>query len=168
MSKLPALYELAIEYQQSFYQLAELDLPDEVVTDTLEAMEGEIQVKAANVAMFVRQLEHTAEGIKAAEKQMAERRKSIERRAQRITEYLLTNMQACGITKVEHPMLRVSVRANPEAVDVFDAAQVPAEFMRQPEPPPPAPDKASIKEALKAGTDVPGCRLTRGNRIDIK
>jgi hypothetical protein len=164
----PALYQLATEYQQQFYQLAELDLPDEVVTDTLEAMEGDIQVKAANVAMFVRQLEHTADGIKAAEKQMAERRKAIERRGQRITEYLLTNMQACGITKIEHPMLRLSVRANPESVDVFDADQVPAEFMRQPEPPPAAPDKTRIKDALKSGMEVPGCRLARGSRLEIK
>lgn len=168
MSKLPALYELAVEYQQQFYQLAELDLPDEVVTDTLEAMEGDIQVKAANVAMFLRQLEHTAEGIKAAEKQMAERRKSIERRAQRITEYLLANMQACGIKKVEHPMLSISVRQNPARVDVFDAAQVPASFMRQPEPPPAEPDKAAIKAELQAGRDVPGCRLVNGQSLSIK
>lgn len=168
MSKLPALYELATEYQQQFYQLAELDLPDEVVTDTLEAMEGDIQVKAANVAMFVRQLEHTAEGIKAAEKQMAERRKAIERRTQRIADYLLQNLQACGIKKVEHPMLSISVRANPESVDVFDADQVPAEFMRQPEPPPAAPDKTRIKDALKSGVEVPGCRLARGSRLEIK
>lgn len=164
----PALYQLATEYQQQFYQLAELDLPDEVVTDTLEAMEGDIQVKAANVAMFVRQLEHTAEGIKAAEKVMKARREAIEKRAQRVSQYLLQNLQACGITKIEHPMLRVSVRANPEAVDVFDAAQVPAEYLRQPEVPPPAPDKTAIKEALTSGADVPGCRLTRSNRIELK
>jgi hypothetical protein len=51
---------------------------------------------------------------------------------------------------------------------VFDAAQVPAEFMKQPEPPPAAPDKTAIKAALKAGTDVPGARLVRGQRLEAK
>jgi len=40
--------------------------------------------------------------------------------------------------------------------------------MRQPEPPPPSPDKTAIKEAMKAGVDVPGCKLTVGKRLEIK
>jgi len=37
-----------------------------------------------------------------------------------------------------------------------------------PEPPPPAPDKKAIAAALKAGQEVPGCRLTHGMRLEIK
>lgn len=166
-----ALYQLAGEYQHQFYQLAELDLPDEVVTDTLEAMEGELQHKAGNVAMFLRQLEHTAEGIKAAEAAMKARREAIEGRHASISAYLLHHLQACGIKKVEHPMIAITVKANPARVDVFDAAQIPAAYMTRPEPlpPPPAlPDKKAIKAAIDAGTEVPGAKLTRGARLDIK
>jgi hypothetical protein len=38
--------------------------------------------------------------------------------------------------------------------------------MRQPEPP--SPDKTAIKDALKMGLEVPGARLTQGQRLEIK
>jgi hypothetical protein len=60
------------------------------------------------------------------------------------------------------------VRENPAAVEVYEPGLIPQQFMRQPEPPPPSPDKTAIKDALKAGKDVPGCRLTQGKRLDIR
>lgn len=98
---------------------------------------------------------------------MAARRKAIERRVQGLKDYLLSAMQATGIKKIEGPYLRIGIRDNPEAVEVFDAAQVPAEFMRKPEPPPAAPDKTAIKEAIKAGKEVAGCKLTKSQRLYI-
>lgn len=165
---LPALYELAREYRDAAERLADLDLDEQTVADTLEGLAGDLEVKATNVAMFARNLEATAAQIKDAEAQMAARRKAVENRATSLRRYLLVSMQQAGIQKIECPYFRLAVRDNPPAVDVFDAAQVPAEFMRQPETPPPAPDKTAIKDELKAGRDVPGCRLTVGQRLDIK
>jgi len=162
-----ALYQLAIEFRETADKLADLDLPPEVVADTLESIGGDLELKAQNVALFTRNLEATAAAIKQAESDMAARRKAIERRVQGLKDYLLHAMQATGIKKIEGPYLRIGVRDNPEAVDVFDAAQVPAEFMRQPEPPPAAPDKTAIKAAIKAGVEVAGCKLTRSQRLDI-
>lgn len=165
---LPALYELAREYRDAAERLADLDLDEQTVADTLEGLAGDLEVKATNVAMFARNLEATAAQIKDAEAQMAARRKAVENRATNLRRYLLVSMQQAGIQKIECPYFRLAVRDNPPVVDVFDAAQVPAEFMRQPETPPPAPDKTAIKDELKAGRDVPGCRLTVGQRLDIK
>jgi len=162
-----ALYQLAIEFRETADKLADLDLPPEVVADTLESIGGDLELKAQNVALFTRNLEATAAAIKQAEGDMAARRKAIERRVQGLKDYLLHAMQATGIKKIEGPYLRIGVRDNPEAVEVFDAAQVPAEFMRQPEPPPAAPDKTAIKAAIKAGVEVAGCKLTRSQRLDI-
>ena len=162
-----ALYQLAIEFRETADKLADLDLPPEVVADTLESIGGDLELKAQNVALFTRNLEATAAAIKQAESDMAARRKAIERRVQGLKDYLLHAMQATGIKKIEGPYLRIGVRDNPEAVEVFDAAQVPAEFMRQPEPPPAAPDKTAIKAAIKAGVEVAGCKLTRSQRLDI-
>jgi len=162
------LYILADEYREAAAKLADLDLDEQTIADTLESLSGDLEVKAANVAMFARNLEATAAQIKEAEGQMAARRKSLESRVDGLRRYLLASLQSAGITKVEGPMLRIAVRDNPPAVDVFDAAQVPAAFMRQAEPPPPAPDKAAIKAALQQGTDVPGCRIVQGKRLEVK
>lgn len=163
------LYVLAQQYSQQVAILADMDLDAQTIADTLESLSGDLETKATNVAMFARNLEATAEQIKAAESQMATRRKAMEARADSLRRYLLAAMQQTGIQKIESPHLRLSVRDNPPAVDVFDLAQVPAEFMAAPPPPPaPAPDKAAMKAAFKAGRDVAGCRITQAQRLEIK
>lgn len=168
MATLPTLYELAAEYRAAAEQLADLDLPPEVVADTLEGMAGDLQTKAQNVAMFVLSLDSTAAAIKQAEADMAARRKAIENRAERVRDYLLTAMQACDIQKIECPWFKLAVRQNPASVVIVEQSLIPAEFMRQPEPPLPAPDKKAIKDAIEAGQDVSGCRLERSVRLEIK
>ncbi len=161
------LFDIANEYRNACVVLADLDLDPQTVADTLEGLSGELEVKAANVVGFTRNLEALAEAIKAEETRMAGRRKALENRAASLRAYVLSSMQAAGVQKIEGPRFKITIRSNPEAVDVFDAAQIPAAFMRQPEPPPPSPDKTAIKAALKAGTDVPGARLTQGQRLAV-
>lgn len=163
-----SLYKLADGYLEASQRLADLDLPPEVVQDTLEGMAGELEVKAANVAMFARNLEATAESIRAAESDMAKRRESIAKRAQQVRDYLKAQMERTGITQIECPYFKVSIKNNPPAVVIDAASQIPQEFMRTPEPPPPAPDKKAIGAALKAGKEVAGCHLASGTRLEIK
>lgn len=167
-NNLPSLYVVADEYLQAVAQLADLDLPPEVVANILEGLSGDLEVKATNVAMFVRNLESMAEQIKAAEGEMAKRRKAIETRAEHVRDYLLSNMQRTGITKIECPYFKLAVRDNPPSVVIDDQSAIPAKFMRHPEPPPPAPDKTAIKDALKSGEEVAGAHLERKQRLEIK
>lgn len=165
---LPSLYVLADAYRVAADQLADLDLPPEVVADTLESLSGDMETKATNVAMFARNLEAVAEQIKVAEGTMAARRNAIERRAERIREYLKANMLRTGISKIECPYFKLAIRDNPPSVVIDAAGSIPAEFMRQPEPPPPTPDKKAITDALKAGQVVSGAHLERSQRLEIK
>jgi hypothetical protein len=162
------LYAITQEYRAAADRLAELDLPPECVQDTLDGLAGELETKAQSVVAVARNIEALAASIKQAEADMTARRKALEKRAAWLREYVLMNMQAAGIEKIECPQFRITVRTNPEAVDVFDADQVPAEYLRAPEPPPPVVDKAAIKDALRFGKDVPGARLVRGQRLEVK
>ena len=163
-----SLYQLVDLYKRDAAQLEDLDIDDQTIADTLEGMRGELEVKATNVAMLVRNLESTASAIKDAESQMASRRKAIENRVTRIRQYLLDSMVSAGIEKIEHPMLRLSVRKNPPSVDVFDAAQVPADYWREPPPPPKSIDKTLIGRAIKNGHEVPGAKLNQTLRLEIR
>jgi len=162
------LYVLANEYRAAAAKLADLDLDAETVADTLDSLSGDFESKAIGTSMVLRNLEAVAEQIKQAESAMAARRKALENRADSIKRYLLGAMQTTGISKIECPHFRISVRDNPPAVEVFDVAQVPAEFMAPPPPAPPAPDKTAIKAAFKAGRDVAGCRIRQGQRLEVR
>ena len=162
------LYVLKDEYLVAAEKLADLELPEEVIADTLEGLKGEIEVKATNVAAYVKNLEASADAIKQAEEQMAARRKAIQNRADRIRQYLLTNMLDCGITKIDSPWFRIAVRENPPKV-ICDAPElVPEQYKRYPEPPPPEVDKKAVAVVLKAGGAVGGCHLEVGKRVEIK
>lgn len=165
---LPSLYVIAAEYQAAVVQLSELDLDDQTIADTLESLSGDMEAKSVNVAMFAKSLEATAASIKIAEGQMAARRKAIEARAERVLDYIKSNMIATGITKIECPYFKLSIRDNPPSVVIDSSGLIPAEYMRQAEAPPPSPDKKSIAEALKSGVDVPGAHLQHGQRLEIR
>jgi hypothetical protein len=131
-------------------------------------MAGDLEVKATNVAMFIRNLESLGDQIKQAEAAMSARRKSIETRAESIREYLLSNMQRTGITKIESPYFKIALRNNPPSVVVDDPALIPEKYMRQAPPPPPAPDKKDIKAAIEFGETVPGAHLESKVSVSIK
>lgn len=162
------LFVLAHEYREAADKLADLDLPDEVIADTLESMSDDLEVKAKNTACVIRNMQSLAASIKEAEAAMAARRKAIEARAERVTKYLLDCMQHAGIQKIDGPHFALAVKQNPPSVVINEPGLIPAEYMRQKPPPPAEPDKAAIAALLKSGVEVPGAHLSRGARLEIR
>ena len=162
------LYTIADQYLQDLQKLQDMDLDEQTFADTLESLSGDLEVKATNVAMFVRNLEASTESIKAAEKQMAERRKAIEAKAERIRNYLKDNMARTGITKIDCPYFALSLRNSPPAVEVINADEIPAQYFDIPEPPAPVLNKNRLKDDLKNGVIVEGARLTQSSYLQIK
>lgn len=162
-----ALYALAAEYRQAAAVLADLDIPPEVVADTLESIGGDLQIKAQNVALMVRSIEADAAAIKQWAKDAADRAKAVESRAEQLREYLARCLSDAGIEKVEGPGVAISWRKS-SAVVIDQAELIPAEFMRQKPPPTAEPDKTAIAAAVKAGQEVPGAHVEQRKNLQIK
>lgn len=163
-----SLYELSANYLQAldFLTDPEMDLPIETVNGTLEALGGELEDKAINVAKFFRNMEATADAIKVAEANMAKRRKALENRVQWLKNYIKGNMEDCGISNIECPHFKLSIQKNPAVVNILDEDAIPAQFKE-------AViswkiDKTAIKDAIKSGSIVPGTELINGTRLAIK
>lgn len=165
------LYQISAEYRAAADTLAELDLDEQTLADTLESINGDLTVKAQNVAFVIKNLESAAEQIAVAVEHMNARAQALEKRAERVREYLLQNMQMAGVQKIECPYFKLAVRENPPKVLVDDERQVPMSYFTEPAPPPPPVpklDKKLVKKAIEDGFEVPGCRLERGKRLEIK
>jgi hypothetical protein len=163
------LYVLAQEYRAAAEKLADLDLDAATVADTLDSISGELDQKLVAVAMIARNHEAAADARDAVIKDMQAHSKRDLKTAAYLESYAIGAMLATGRLKIRCPHFTLSVKENPPAVEVFDAAKVPAEFMAPPPPaPPPMPDKTAIKAAIKAGRDVGGCRITQGQRLEVK
>ena len=162
-----ALYMLTQEFREAAEKLADADLPDEAIADTLESLQFPIEEKAKNVAMVIRNKEVSAKAKREAAAEMLERAKADENRAKHLKDYLQSAMEATGITKIESPYFVISLRNNPESVVIDAESQIPADYMRE-IPATYSPDKTLIKKAIQDGFDVPGCHLTRTQSLQIK
>jgi len=160
------LYELTEEYTQALATLDDMDLPIEVVQDTLEGLKGSVQEKSLNVARFFQNVEVSIVAMKDAEKRMAARRKSAENRVASLREYLRFNMQASGITKIECPEFVLSIQNNPATVVIDSVDALPYDYTV--EKTTVSPDKKLIKQAIQDGYTVTGAHLETGTRLVIK
>ena len=162
------LYQISAEYRQALDALAELDLDPQTVADTVEGMGGELHDKLRAVIAYALGLSVDAEGQKAAAQRMAERAKATLARSDALMNYARDAMQATGIAEVSTDEWGAKLAKKPPSVSIVDPLLIPPAFMRVPEPPPPAPDKAAIAAALKSGASVPGCALVQGWRLAVK
>ena len=161
------LYQLAHELQELTALADTEELPVEVIRDTLEGIEGAIEVKTANIAKLTRNLEASAQAIRDAARAMIERAERVERRADSIKAYLLWAMQAGDIQKIECPEFKISRRKNPVSVVIDEWHELPDIFKVQ-KPSPLVPDKKAIKAAIDNGQKVPGAHLFQNERVEIK
>lgn len=166
-----ALYELTGQYRQLAEHLASLDLDATTVADTLEAsgLTDALQEKAQGVELVARAAEMHCPAIDAEIARLQALKAHRQRIAQGLREYLKKNMEDAGIDRIECPLLKLTIKKNPPAVEVQDEAQIPGSYWVTPEPKPPEKrlDKKAIAAALKKGEDVPGAKLIQHTRLEV-
>jgi hypothetical protein len=164
--------------QIKLYEAAEQvrNLLEQIDTETGELPEGYEQARAIvatksqAVAAWVLENERQADFVEAHAKGLLERVKAARKRSDWLRQYLASHMDACGILSIKSEDGLFAVKLEKErdvSVDVFDAAQLPADYLRE-IPAKHEPDKSLIKKALSDNFDVPGARLVRKDRLSIK
>lgn len=164
------LYEVANDYLSLMVAIENGEIPEEAVKDTLEAIEGEIEIKADNIACMLKNLDADIVAIKAEETRLAERRKTKEKAYERIKQYLSETLQRAGLDKVETARNNISFRKS-EAVEIDE--EVFMEWARANRGDlltfsAPKANKTEIKKALKSGAEIVGAELVSKNNIQIK
>ena len=150
-----SLYHLTAQYQQALIELSDPELPEDVVADTLEALEGELLQKGQAVAAFALNLGAEIDAIKAVEKRIGERRKSLERREDRMREYLRSNMEKAGISEIKaiDGSFTAKLGKGRPSVVIDDESLIPddSEFVKWTR----SVSKTAIGDAIKAGREIP-------------
>ena len=150
------LYELT----GALADLSSMDLDDEAVQNSLEAIQGDFNDKSVAIIKLTENMAADTSAIDAEIDRLKARKQVIENRKKSLREYLLRNMEACGITKIESPLFTATLRKGIESVEIIEQSQIPNEFIKVEVVE--SPDKKAIKAALSAGTEVPGAMLKRG------
>lgn len=149
------IYELTEEYRLLLELAEDPEVDPETLSDTLEALGGEIEDKADGYAKVMKQLEADAAALKYEEKRLSTRRTVCENNMKRMKEVLQNAMVAVGKPKFKTELFSFNVQKNPAAVVIDEQyiENIPEEYLI---PQDPKIDRAKIKEDLKAGKDLEG------------
>ena len=126
------------------------------------------QNKAVACVAYAKEEAATLASAKAMIKDMLAKIEAREKRLERFEGYLADCMKATGIHEVKHEVGLFGARlylGRDESVELDDGANFAPELCNDPKPP--APSKAKIKAAIKAGQPVAGARIVRKDRLTI-
>ena len=160
------LYDLSEAYR-NILNLIDEENPDTELTNALAAIEGQIEVKAVNIANLIKYLEAEADMIEAEERRLAQRKKSRENSVKQIKSYLQNNLEAVGMDKIITPTRTVYIQKNPPSVEILDIEKVPQKFLTY-IPAKYEARKKDIMSAWKEGEEIPGVSVTQGRSVRIK
>ena len=165
------LYELTGQYAELLSAIESGDIPEEAISDTLEALGGELDEKIDNCACIVKQLDSEAAAIKAEKATLADRQSVKEHQRDRLKDYIRQAMQLAGKKKVETSRNCVSVgKAQPKAVITnLDALKSRNDIWKPYDYRETNVDKTKLKTLLRSGEQFSGAELQDGApRLTIK
>lgn len=136
------------------------NLTDEAF-EILQTLNESRNEKIENCALLIKEWFAEAGKIKDEADKLTNRRRILERKAERLKAYLASQMSG---EKFESPRVAISWRKS-EAVKIIDEALIAPFFWKTPAP---QLDKMSIKATIKSGKDVPGATLEEKQNIQIK
>ena len=130
----------------------------------LDALEGERELKIGNICRFIKSLKAEAEMVKAEEKNLAERKRVCENKANYLKNYLSSFMNEGE--KFSDSNSKVSWRKSTsvEIAENFSFDQAPENWLRITT----AWDKTVIKDAIKEGYGNSCVKIVEKQNIQIK
>lgn len=159
------MYELTSDYLEVLELASNPEIDPQAITDTLEAINAEIEIKAENTAKVMRELEGMAAALKAEEQRMNARRKSIENNVERIKAGLYNAMKATNKTKFRTDLFSFNIQKNPAKLVIDDESKIPKKYFV---PQPAKLDTAKLRDDLKAGAVRKYAHLEQGESLRIK
>jgi hypothetical protein len=139
-------------------QLAEMGADDETLVDMIEG-ETSLREMVRDMVASVLLDEALAEGSKAHESKLRERRKTLESRAERKRALLVTALDVAGIPSLPCDVGTVSLKPTPPKAIITDESAIPSRYWK---PVDPELDRKALADSLKAraqaiatATDIP-------------
>lgn len=162
MIKMSTLYSIQGKYQQLLNLAEQLD--PELLKDTLESIDDELETKAENVAFVIKELEGQSLILEKETKRLAERKNTINNNVKRLKQSLFDAMITANKQKIKTNLFTLDIRKNPPSVIVEDESKLLNYLIEQPK----KLDKTKLGDDLKKGIEVPGAKIIQTERLQIR
>lgn len=159
------MHELTADYITVLNMATDGETPPDVIADTLEAIGGEIEIKAENSAVIMQELKAEADKIDAEIKRLTARKKVYETNADTIKDRIYNAMKTTGKEKFKTTLFSFTIGKNPVKLVIDDADKIPKKYLI---PQPAKIDNAALKEELKSGKKCKYAHLEQSESLRIK
>ena len=162
------LYEITDEYMQLLAMAEDPDIDEEALRDTMEGIEGELEIKADNYARVMKELDAKADAINKEVERLKARADAITNNSKRIKNALESAMIITGKTKFKTDLFSFGIQKNAPALKYdhdIDASTLPERFQKVT---PVMVNTTAVKEALKNGEELGWAYLEQGQSLRIR
>jgi hypothetical protein len=145
------------------------DETGEIDIAAFDAAQITLADKQRAVVAYVRNIDSKEAMLADAIKQLQAKQKAMKAKRERLSDYLLENMKAANLNKIEAIDGTFSATLYPDrdvSVIIEEGATFPLELCNTPNPP--EPSKTKIKEAIEAGQAIAGACIVKNDRLTIK
>jgi len=139
------LYEITDDYMRLLDLMQDPDMDPDVIADTMEAIQGELEVKADSYVTVIKSLESDNDGDKKEIDRLTARVQNRQNNIARLKDSLRAAMEATGKTKLPTEHYKLSIAKNGGLAPLEITGEVPAEYCKV------EPDNSKIRAALNAG-----------------
>jgi SMC interacting uncharacterized protein involved in chromosome segregation len=143
------------------------ELSNEIL-DSIQNISDSLENKILNYASIIKTIEAKASSIRHAVEEMIKRAESLENSAERLRESVKSEMTKCQKDKIENDYHEIKLKMNNPKVDYLDRDLIPPEFIRKKIKSIEEPNAILILKALKDNIYVPGVRMIRESRLEIR
>ena len=162
------LYEIAqgmIDQLDIFLESEGNDSDKENYSEIMLFLKEEIKKKSSSIIQYIQNIQALNKSAKEEADRLQKLIKTRSNKIERLKSYLVTTLQILETKKIETDLGSYGLRRS-SAVDVYDMAVLPDEFIRVTEER--KADKEKIKEYIKANGELQGARIVDNYSLQIR
>ena len=161
------IYELSGDYLRLLEMAEDPEMDPVAFTDTLEGLEGEIEIKAEGYAKVIKELDKDGAGLDNEIKRLQAKKTTIVNSIDRMKKALEQSMIITGKTKFKTELFSFGIQKNPPSVDLDEEhlELIPIEYLI---PQDPKPDKKRMLQELKEGKELSFAKLKQTESLRIR
>ena len=158
-----SLYELVGDMAYLHQLLEDPEADEQVIRDTMESIDYEIEDKADGYAKIIRMLNAEVEAISAEVDRLEARRKAIKNNSDRLKQALEQSMIFLNKRKFKTALFSFNIQKNTPSVNI--TGEVPEQFLIPQEP---KVDKRAIIDYVKEHGNTEYAELTQSESLRIR
>lgn len=155
------LHDIADDHRGLIALAEKESLSTEDIADTLDGIEGMFEHKAQSIFAITSDIDDDILVLDAHIIALQDKKKALVNKQKSWREYLRINMEKTGITNIKCPLFSITLAKGRDILVIDKAEEIPVEYVDTQVIE--TPDKRRILADLKAGNDIPGCRVEKSN-----